>query len=172
MNHEDLTLKESLYKALHAYNNSINQTTKYTPFELFFGRKQDEDLEILDIANIKEKKIILQSDAYNNSLRNKKNYIEKRNEKRTEAENLPIDIDVYVRTTPVNKLQQRNKKLSIQRQKKLNAYDKNDLKYHKNKINKPRKILSQGLSMEPGRNPGPSRQSRNSNDTNEGSSSD
>lgn len=32
-NHEKLTIKESVFKALHAYNNSISAITKYTPFE-------------------------------------------------------------------------------------------------------------------------------------------
>lgn len=36
MNHEKLGPKEALYKALHAYNNSIHHITGFTPFELFF----------------------------------------------------------------------------------------------------------------------------------------
>lgn len=142
MNHEKLTLKESLRKALAAYNNSINLITKFAPFELFFGRKFDEPLEI-DIEKIKEKKIEIQSKAYNNSLQTKTNYIEKFNENRVEPnENLPEE--AYLRNRVTNKLQARNRKLKIQRQKRLNAYDQNDIKYHKNKINKPRKISLQG----------------------------
>jgi transposase InsO family protein len=167
MNHDDLTLKESIYKALNCYNNSINQITKYTPFELFFGRKQDEDLEI-DINKIKEKKIELQSNAYNNSLQNKQKYINKLNENREEPnENLPTDRELYTRSRVVNKLQPRNKKINIQRQKKFNIYDKNDLKHHKAKINKPRKLRLQNSNQSSNRNPRHDRQPRNISDTDE-----
>lgn len=142
INNEQSTMINALNKALHAYNNSINSITKYTPFELFFGRKIDEPLEI-DIAKIKEKKIEIQSEAFNNSLSKKKQYIEKRNENRDDPKELPKD--VYLRIKTNTKLQPRNKKLTINRQKQLNIYDRNDIKHHKNKVNKPRKQTFQGV---------------------------
>lgn len=144
INTEKIKFSDALCKALFAYNNSINSITKYTPFELFFGRKIDEPLD-LDIAKIKAKKIDMQADAYRNSLIKKIKYITKKNENRTK----PIHISpetAYLRTKTINKLQPRNKKIAINRQKRRNIYDMTDIKHHKSKINRPRNLLLQGMS--------------------------
>lgn len=105
----------------------------------FFGRKFDE---AVDIDKIKENKIALHTQAYLNSNRKKFKYIAKANKHRVPAAKLPSG--VFLRTKPVNKLQVRNKRITINRQKRLNAYDQNDTKHHKNKINRPRKLSLQG----------------------------
>lgn len=140
VNTEKTTTECALFKALHAYNNSINSITKFAPFELFFGRKFDEPLEP-DIRKIKEKKITMQTEALIASENRKTQYINMLNENREKPMIMPKDI--YARQKTVKKTQARNRKIHIQRQKKLNVYDFADLKYHKNKINRPRKLLLQ-----------------------------
>lgn len=155
----------ALYKALHAYNNSINSITKLTPFELFFGRKINESMEA-DIEVIREKRLQLQ--AYNNSYNKKKTYIDQINKSRNEPENLPEE--VFIKTKPNTKTQSRNKQITIQRQKQLNIDDYKDIKYHKNNVNKPRTTSFQGItsmSSEPGpRNTGHNNKPRTSDGTN------
>lgn len=136
MNNENLELKCALYKALQTYNNSINHITKFTPFELFFGRKLDETLEV-NIEKIEKKKNEIQTQAYINSENTKKKYIGKINRNREDPANLPEK--VYAKVRNKNKLEQRNRKMTIHRQKELNVYDNNDVKHHKKNINKPRK---------------------------------
>lgn len=135
-NHENLGPKESLYKTLYAYTNSINQITKFTLFELFFGRKIDDPLEI-DMVKIRNKRRVLQTKTYENSLNKKLKYIEKLNKNRSKPLNLPPE--GFLRVKPIIKLQARNRKTKIQRQKKLHVYDFKDIKHHNIKINKPRK---------------------------------
>lgn len=81
INHEGLSVETAVNRALCAYNNTINSMTKFTPFELFFGRKHDEPVGI-DADKIREKRIDLQTRGYNNGLTNKNKYINKFNENR------------------------------------------------------------------------------------------
>lgn len=141
LNNEDIELKNALYKALQTYNNSINNITKFTPFELFFGRKINDTLES-NIKKIEEKRIEMQAQAYINSKNKKNKYITDRNQNREEPNNLPEN--VYLKLKNKNKLESRNKKFTIQRQKRVNVYDRDDIKHHKKNILRPRKISLQG----------------------------
>lgn len=141
INNENVTYEEALNRAIHAYNNSIHKITNYTPFELFFGRKQDEPLET-DIEKIKAKKIELQTNAYNNSLKNKIKYINKRNENRDDAED-DLPNEVFMRIKPINKLQARNKKIKIISKDRLHVKNIKNKKLHKKNISKIRKFVLQ-----------------------------
>lgn len=157
MNTEKLIFKESLNKALHAYNNFINTITKFTPFELFFGRKFDEPLEAV-ISRIKEHKVELQSKAYNNSLNKKKQYIDQLNKHRDEPqENYPEETYRRLKTTSI--LQKMNQKTNIQR--------KTDIKFHMKSFNKPRKFTLQDRGLQPDRGAGDDEQPRDDSDSDE-----
>lgn len=143
MNNNDLSFKESIYKALFGYNNSIHQITKFTPFELFFGRRYDDVVEP-NTESIEHARNQLHEEAHMNSLENKQKYIDKQNENRSEPLNLPTDKDLYRKQKTTKKMQPRQKKLRISRQKSNVVFDNTDKKFHKNKIIKPRTFQVNG----------------------------
>lgn len=142
INHESLPLEEAMNRALCAYNNSISVVTKFTPFELFFGRKYNEPIDI-DADKIREKRIEIQTKGFNNSLTNKKKYIEKLNENRDDPKDLPLQEKVFIRNRKINKLNPKNRIGKLNAQENLVFYDDRNRKYHKKKVNKRRKFFLQ-----------------------------
>lgn len=137
LNNEKVTCREALLRSIHAYNNSIHNMTKFTPFELFFGRKSDDPTKA-DLNEIQDKRINLQNIAFQNSLKKKKKYITKLNKHRHEPNN-SLPNEVFLRKKTVKKLDARNKKIKILHKDRLHVYNHNNVKLHKKNINKVRK---------------------------------
>lgn len=131
--YQSLSVKSKLEAAAFFYNNAIHATTKFTPFELFHGRKYDQNLEPkLEIL------MKFQNDLYDkiapllHSAKVKK--IEKLNQNRNPPQQYCPEQFAFVKKDIRTKLTPRFRKVQISEDNRLTVIDKTNRKLHKNKL--------------------------------------
>lgn len=137
--------EEILFEVMLTYNKSIHSATKFTPFEIFYGRTpsfeknlhHNTEHEYLQKLNefrnhlhktIQEK---LTNDAHER--------IEKLNQNREEPEALKENETIYRKECRRNKLTPRFSKRIVKRDNKVTLVTTNDQKLHKSKLKRKHK---------------------------------
>lgn len=136
--YKEYSIENKVHQCIFFYNNSIHSKTKYTPFELFFGRKYDDNL-----APNLEFLMKYQNHFYDQIIpdinRRKENLIRKLNEKRSD----PIDYEnnqpIFVTKDRRTKLTPKFREIQINDQQKITVTDTTNRKFHKSTLRKPNK---------------------------------
>ena len=136
-NFKELSIEDKMHQAVFFYNNSIHSVTKYTPFELFFGRKYDDVLQP-NLESLMEH----QNEMFNKIspilFEKKKKIIDKRNKSRKLPQNFEENQVAFVTKDRRTKLTPKFRKVKIKNQNKVTVIDSTNRKLHKNKMRSPR----------------------------------
>lgn len=134
------THKLLLSKSITTYNNAIHSVTKYTPFELFFGRKYDANFE-RNRESLETHRQKLYDEVNGRVLEAKTKLIEKLNKGREEAIQFEPNDEVFeIALRLNNKLTPKFKATKVKTNLDKNFIDIKDRKIHKQKIKRPLKL--------------------------------
>lgn len=141
------TIFENIKYAVIAYNNSIHSTTNLTPFQVIHCNLDNRDPfdltnEIITTDYVSKHKEIskkLFEKIHETSLNNKEQWINKNNETRSPAPDIPTDTPVYHKTNTRNKLKPLYQP-STSKANKGPILKMSTTKRHKSKLKPPRKL--------------------------------
>jgi len=145
-NRIQITHSEILNEAIITYNNSIHSSTKYTPFELFYGRTSKFKEKV---AFNNEHEYLVELNKYKQEFYPKiRETLEKIMNKNIDKLNLeredPKDFEenqvIYKKENRRNKISPRFKRRRIKKNNKITVITKDNQKIHKSKIKRKLKF--------------------------------
>lgn len=139
---KDYPIKDKIAQATFFYNSSIHSTTKHTPFEIFFGRKYDANLQP-NLENLIEHQKKLFDKITPIMIHKKEQVIQKLNKKRNDPVNYTPNQIIYAPKDRRTKLTPKFRQTKVTANKKVIIIDHTKRKLHKNKLRRPRKTILQ-----------------------------
>lgn len=142
---KDRDHEEILNETLITYNNSIHSSTKFTPFEIFYGRtykfnkqRHENFHEYLDKLNEFQDKFfpMIKSQLEQKATKN----IEKLNKDRSDPAEIQERTNIYFKENRRNKLTPRFSKHKVRKNRHITVITTKNKKFHKSKIKKKRKF--------------------------------
>ena len=137
--HRDLSIRQKFYLSLNHYNHSIHSVTGLKPIELFYGIKEGEERPLnLELILENRNKIF---DETIELLKKKQNQDKERHNKNkeTEPDLVPGEI-VQLRVQGIRKKTgDLYKEVQVKENNRKTFHDKNNHKYHKNKIKRKKR---------------------------------
>lgn len=145
-NHRDKDPEDILNEVITTYNNAIHSSTKYTPFELFYGRtykfnkniKHNNLHEYLERLREFRDKLYPEIKTKLEEVSRKK--LEKLNMNRNDPETVNEGSIIYRRECRRNKLTRRFSRQKVKKDNHITILTNNNKKTHKAKIKKRRKF--------------------------------
>ena len=131
--YKDYSIVNKMKLATFFYNNSIHSVTKYTPYELFFGREYDAKLEP-DLKKLSEYQNNLYKKIAPTLAAKKTRLTEKLNKNREKPIEYPINHKAYVSKNIRTKLDPRFREVKIRENNKVTVLENTGRKLHKNKL--------------------------------------